>query len=930
MDNRPKLTEKDKRKWIMDNLKVATWNVRGIAGKEAELLRIFEENKVNIAVVTETKKKNKGSKYVGDYAMFYSGVDEKSRAARGVAVFIDKKWQQGIQEYHFESERILYLKIKYGRGHIIVIGAYAPVEGEADETVDFYNRIQKIIDKNKNHEILLMGDMNARVGNVPIPNIVGVFGEDTLNDNGEVLREFATFNELKITNTFFRKKEIHKYTWSSRGLRSLIDYIIISKKLAKQVSDTRVYRGYDVFSDHYLVISQIRLYTKWKKIKTSTRQENKEVFKVYLLEQESIRRLYQDRLNRHLNSIPSGNSIEEEWRNMKRIIVQAANEAIGVKKRFRKRKGLKIWTEEIEEAVAEKQKVYLKYLNSPSPTNAETYKEVRNRAKTIVRQAHRQSWERFISNIEHDVHGRQVMAYKIMKMLNGKEREEVSVNPITVELWKKHYTQLWYSEDEEEGVITECDAESIDAITLEELLQALRESKNRTSPGLNGINIELLKYGGILLQLRLLHFLNMCWKEHSVPKEWLRARVISLFKRGDRTRTDNYRGISILDTTYKLYARIVNGRLKPITEVLLLEEQNGFRKGRSCIDAIFTLKLIIEKRREFNRETHLAFVDIAKAFDNVRRSLLWNIMERRGFPTQLIAVLQSLYNRTSITLDLNGRLTEDIPTNKGVRQGCPISPTLFNIYIDDVLRLWKTKVDSGIQLQGDIYVNSLLYADDKVIIQETEDQLQKAIFTFNTILRNYGLRISAAKSKTMAFLGKRPIRTKIVVDNQTLEQVCDFNYLGYNISYNVDTDWVNKLSKFRSICGTIHRNLRNKTRKETRMKFYKTVAVPTFLYASETWTLGKGEEKKIQAAEMRFLRSVQGFSLLDRRRNIDIRQDLKIQSLNETIKEYKRRWCGHVARMPDTRLPVAALKYKPSGRRDVGRPRRRWVPEQAN
>lgn len=69
------------------------------------------------------------------------------------------------------------------------------------------------------------------MGNVPIPRIVGTFGESTCNDNGKLLRDFASFNRLKLTNTFFRKKEIHKYTWSARGHRSLIDYVIVNDKL---------------------------------------------------------------------------------------------------------------------------------------------------------------------------------------------------------------------------------------------------------------------------------------------------------------------------------------------------------------------------------------------------------------------------------------------------------------------------------------------------------------------------------------------------------------------------------------------------------------------------------------------------------------------------------------------------------------------------
>ena len=112
------------------------------------------------------------------------------------------------------------------------------------------------------------------------------------------------------------------------------------------------------------------------------------------------------------------------------------------------------------------------------------------------------------------------------------------------------------------------------------------------------------------------------------------------------------------------------------------------------------------------------------------------------------------------------------------------------------------------------------------------------------------------------------------------------------------------------------------------MKFYKTLVVPTFLYGSETWTLGKRDVQRIQAAEMKFLRGTQNYSLLDRRRNEDIRRNLNIVSLHQKIEDHRRRWCEHLGRMPDVRLPVAALGYHPTGKKDVGSPRRRWVLKQ--
>jgi len=88
---------------------------------------------------------------------------------------------------------------------------------------------------------------------------LGTNGEITTNSNGHKLKELASVNELKITNTFFRHKDIHKMTWSARGYRSIIDYILTNKKLSPLVNDTNVFRGYEVTTDHYLLISKIRL-----------------------------------------------------------------------------------------------------------------------------------------------------------------------------------------------------------------------------------------------------------------------------------------------------------------------------------------------------------------------------------------------------------------------------------------------------------------------------------------------------------------------------------------------------------------------------------------------------------------------------------------------------------------------------------------------
>jgi hypothetical protein len=106
--------------------------------------------------------------------------------------------------------------------------------------------------------------LNARIGNNSIPELTGSNAKPTLNKNGQALSDFVSFNELKITNTFFRHKDIHKYTWHRGNSKTLIDYIIFNRKLKDAVTDTRVKRGKDIYSDHYLLISKINIFKRWK------------------------------------------------------------------------------------------------------------------------------------------------------------------------------------------------------------------------------------------------------------------------------------------------------------------------------------------------------------------------------------------------------------------------------------------------------------------------------------------------------------------------------------------------------------------------------------------------------------------------------------------------------------------------------------------
>jgi len=153
-------------------------------------------------------------------------------------------------------------------------------------------------------------------------------------------------------------------------------------------------------------------------------------------------------------------------------------------------------------------------------------------------------------------------------------------------------------------------------------------------------------------------------------------------------------------------------------------------------------------------------------------------LSRTGIPYHLIEEIKSLYKNTIVQIDTGRKILDKIYIDQGVRQGCNLSPALFNIYTDDLLRNWKHKANTGIMLKRNLYLNTLLFADDQVIIQDSEDKLQKSVYILNQMSKDYNLKISMDITKIMAFKGKHLMRSKIEIDGSILEQVKQFNYLG--------------------------------------------------------------------------------------------------------------------------------------------------------
>ena len=174
-------------------------------------------------------------------------------------------------------------------------------------------------------------------------------------------------------------------------------------------------------------------------------------------------------------------------------------------------------------------------------------------------------------------------------------------------------------------------------------------------------------------------------------------------------------------------------------------------------------------------------------------------MLSKGIPTHLNTIIQKIYIENTIRVNAGNGISEDSRAiTQGVRQGCPISPVLFNLYFDEFFRIWLQKLRTSKYFK-ELIVNTLLFADDQFIISDTEDNLQKAVYLLYNISKEYNLEIATKKTNVFGFVGTDHLRIKIIINDETLEQVSHFTYLGCSITYQFFNDVEFKLATFFTI-----------------------------------------------------------------------------------------------------------------------------------
>ena len=267
----------------------------------------------------------------------------------------------------------------------------------------------------------------------------------------------------------------------------------------------------------------------------------------------------------------------------------------------------------------------------------------------------------------------------------------------------------------------------------------------------------------------LVNFFNKLLRGEKMPDEWRRSVVVPLYKgKGDIKECGNYRGIKLMSHTMKLWERIIEARIRK--EVTIAEQQFGFMPERSITDAIFCLKMLLEKWNEGQKAVHCAFIDLEKAYDRVPREELWECLWLAETSECYIKIIKGMYDGATTSVRSAAGLTKEFKVGVGLYQGSALSPFLFAIIID---RLKEN-------IRKDAPWN-MLFAHDIVLSRQNYRELEEDLKIWRNALERRGRKVSRSKTKYLR-IGGVDDGEELNLQGEKVKRAKNVKFLGSTVS----------------------------------------------------------------------------------------------------------------------------------------------------
>jgi hypothetical protein len=408
---------------------------------------------------------------------------------------------------------------------------------------------------------------------------------------------------------------------------------------------------------------------------------------------------------------------------------------------------------------------------------------------------------------------------------------------------------------------TDVHIEMLDSvITLDEVTTAISTLKRDKSSGTDKVIGDMFIDAADLLAPVMTDLFNYMYDNNVFPDTWSSGIIVPIPKKGNHTDVNNYRGITITSAFSKIFSIVLNTRLRVWAEGndVFNEAQFGFRCNKSTTDSIFILHSIISAALGQKKKLYCAFVDFKKAFDLVERSYIWQKLIEIGVSTKMIKMLSSMYDCVKCCVKHCNKVSDFFDSFVGVKQGEPLSPILFLMFINDISNnLQLADCDATFE---QLTIFSLLFADDTVIIGRSPNELQLLLNKLSDYCTKWSITVNIDKTKIVVFKkGNHPTDYNWYFDNCVLEVVTGFTYLGVLLSANgsfVQTQRTLAEQAKRAVFALKSILSKKSCDVKTKMYLFDTMITPILTYGAEVW--GFHTALDIEKIHISFCKSVLG------------------------------------------------------------------------
>lgn len=911
---------------------MATLNTLTLRTDESltELQNALTNIKWDIIGLSEVRRMGECIEEHEEFILFYKG---ETPGSHGVGFMIKKYLKEYIEEIVGISERIAILNLvnfPRDREKCTIIQVYSPTEQSKKEILDkFYLELNEAIGKYSHNFLLVMGDFNAQIGQ-KVSGEDMILGPYCLNkkrtNNGERLINFSFENKLKILNTNYNKKPDRKWTWSSPDgtYKNEIDFILSNKEY--YFNDVSVINNLNFNTNHRMVRATIKSKIKKKsrsKYQTSTpylTEINQSVIVSKLI--SKVENFYTE--TKFLSLQDKYNFLEKSIQEALTITTNSNN---NVKNSSTYKK-----LSESTKVLINKRKILLEMKNKTKEARKDI-SEVSKQIKESIRNDKSQAKMKLIEDIVIKTGGikkahKRLTDYEewIPKMKN-KKGEMHTKRPDILKTATEYYKQLYkadtITQEKENTKGTMTHDLPIPDIMESEVLWAISTLKKEKALGPDKISNEILMASKEHLTPILCNLFNEIVQSETIPTQWTESTIILLYKKGDKYDMSNYRPISLMSNIYKTFSKVILNRLTKILDENQPREQAGFRSGYSVLDHIHTVRQLFEKRKEYNLPLYCSFVDYKKAFDSLEHKAIWEALRDQGVEEKYVRIIEEVYKTSTakIRLDKKGGR---IDIKRGVRQGDPVSPKIFAAVLENIFRGLEWQ-QFGITINGNL-ISHLRFADDLILFSDSPKKLQTMISDLDIESKKAGLHMNMDKTKVMTLNEK----TEIKVNNETIDYVDEYSYLGQNISpddqmnkeiQNRTTNAWKRYWSLKEIFKDKHMNIKVKT------KLFETCISPILTYGCQTWALTKQQLTKLSTCQNSMERSMLNIKRKDKIKISHMRESTKLKDIKEKVGQLKWSWAGHIMRGPDKWSKESTTWFPREGKRNQGRPFTRWADE---